>query len=88
MLSRKGLIGSLCAHARALKAQEAAKKASRLSERQQGGGDLQSRAPTTTQTKEDSPKVHVRACFRNLIARVHPLPLQEIYSKRLYTVLL
>lgn len=44
-------------HIRALKAQEAAKKAGQLSQRQQGGNDVPSRAPTTTQTKEASPKV-------------------------------
>ncbi|BDA47392.1 Inner membrane protein PPF-1, chloroplastic [Coccomyxa sp. Obi] len=42
---------------RALKAQEAAKKAAQFSQRQQGGNDVPSRAPTTTQTKEASPKV-------------------------------
>lgn len=42
---------------RALKAQEAAKKAARLAERQQGGPDTASRAPTSTQTKEDFPNV-------------------------------
>lgn len=44
---------------RALKAQEAAKKAKQLSQHQVGGPDTAegSRAPTTTQTREDNPKV-------------------------------
>ena len=44
---------------RALKAQEAAKKAKQLSGHQVGGPDAAegSRAPTTTQTREDNPKV-------------------------------
>lgn len=67
---------STCVHGRALKAQEAAKKAAQLAERQQGGGDLQSRAPTTTQTKEASPKVAYLIALPLLsttLASIYPL---------------
>ena len=41
---------------RQLKAQEAAKK-SASGQKQSGGADVQSKAPTTTQSKADDPKV-------------------------------
>ena len=41
---------------RQLKAQEAAKKQASV-QKQSGGADVQSKAPTTTQSKADDPKV-------------------------------
>jgi hypothetical protein len=71
----------LFAHNRALRAQEAAKRAAQLSERQQGGGDLQSRAPTTTQTKEASPKVQISP-MTNSVGAICCLPsLYAIYDR-------
>jgi hypothetical protein len=60
-----------CLLSRALKAQEASKRAKQLSQQQVGGPDTAtSRAPTTTQTREDDPKVRMHALLFLLLSQL------------------